>query len=161
LIRKRVQSAVAVFLCQQGEATTTPVVLPISLTASCRGWTRCSLLCTFTEAEGRHLLQKSSPAEGWWKGVFSSSRANDPMGQCGVAGCARIFPKPSVSQLSREVSRSWPLLGLGGATSGSTNYCTVRYCTVCSRGSVDLLPASDGGRGRTLDRIQILRRTRE
>jgi hypothetical protein len=25
---------------------------------------------------------------------------------------------------------------------------TVQYCTVCSRGSVDLLPVSDGGRGR-------------
>jgi hypothetical protein len=33
----------------------------------------------------------------------------------------------SRSQLSREVSRSWPLLGLGGVASGSTNYS--RYCT--------------------------------
>ena len=36
----------------------------------------------------------------------------------------------AVSQLSREVSRSWPLLGLGGVTSGSTNYSPVQYCTV-------------------------------
>jgi hypothetical protein len=82
-----------------------------------------------------------------WPGQ-SSSRANDPtpIGQCGVAGCARTFPKPSVSSAvkSPDLGHSWD-----SVESQVEVQTTVQYCTACPRGSMDLLPLSDGGRGRT------------